>query len=462
MKSNRRGLLWSFQSSVQGIRWPAVLPGGQAAAVAILHQLEHSQWLAPEELLKQQMLQLDALVRHAWNTVPGYRKDWSDRYDAGVALSYDGFQALPLLSRRALRDGFDALRSTAIPTAHGPTQEGRTSGSTGAPVRFLTTPMVGLYWNVLTLRDHVWHRRDLSQKLAIVREGSTHARADSWGVATMGLVDTGPAVSNSIHTDAAELLEWLLTERPGYLFTYPSLLAELARLALARQARMPELLEVRTVSEALGPELRDLCREAWGVPLVDSYSSSEAGYMALQCPEYEHYHVQSEGVLLEVLDERNRPCGPGEVGRVVVTPLHNFATPLIRYDIGDYAEVGKPCDCGRGLPVLKRVLGRVRNTLVTADGKRYWPLFGTRELTDKLPLLQHQFVQKTVELVEARLVVGRPLSAAEEQMIIARVQSKLPAGMRVELSYVEQLARSASGKFEDFISEVAEASAPSR
>jgi phenylacetate-CoA ligase len=322
--------------------------------------------------------------------------------------------------------------------------------------------MVGLYWNVLTLRDHVWHRRDLSQKLAIVREGSTHARADSWGVATMGLVDTGPAVSNSIHTDAAELLEWLLTERPGYLFTYPSLLAELARLALARQARMPELLEVRTVSEALGPELRDLCREAWGVPLVDSYSSSEAGYMALQCPEYEHYHVQSEGVLLEVLDERNRPCGPGEVGRVVVTPLHNFATPLIRYDIGDYAEVGKPCDCGRGLPVLKRVLGRVRNTLVTADGKRYWPLFGTRELTDKLPLLQHQFVQKTVELVEARLVVGRPLSAAEEQMIIARVQSKLPAGMRVELSYVEQLARSASGKFEDFISEVAEASAPSR
>ena len=88
------------------------------------------------------------------------------------------------------------------------------------------------------------------------------------------------------------------------------------------------------------------------------YTCQEAGYLALQCPDYPHFHVQSENVLLEVVDDVGQPCGPGEVGRVLITSLNNFATPLIRYELGDYAEVGAPCPCGRGLPVLKRIMGR--------------------------------------------------------------------------------------------------------
>jgi phenylacetate-CoA ligase len=159
-------------------------------------------------------------------------------------------------------------------------------------------------------------------------------------------------------------------------------------------------------------------------------------------------------VLLEVLDAAGAPCAPGEVGRVVVTPLHNFAMPLVRYDIGDYAEAGGPCDCGRGLPVLKRILGRVRNVLVTADGKRYWPAFGMLALSKIAPVLQHQFVQKSYELVEARLVLGARLTAAQEAQFRAHIQSLLPPGMRVELVCCDRIERSASGKFEDLVSEV--------
>jgi phenylacetate-coenzyme A ligase PaaK-like adenylate-forming protein len=61
---------------------------------------------------------------------------------------------------------------------------------------------------------------------------------------------------------------------------------------------------------------------------------------------------------VEVLDEEGRPCAPGETGRVVATSLNNFAMPLIRYETGDTAEVGAPCPCGRGLPVLTRIMGR--------------------------------------------------------------------------------------------------------
>jgi phenylacetate-coenzyme A ligase PaaK-like adenylate-forming protein len=211
---------------------------------------------------------------------------------------------------------------------------------------------------------------------------------------------------------------------------------------------------VRTLGESLDPETRALCREAWGVPLTDMYSAEECGYIALQCPEGEHYHVQSEGVLVEVLDEQGAPCAPGQVGRVALTPLHNFATPLVRYELGDYAEVGEPCACGRGLPVLKRVLGRVRNMLLTADGRRFWPLFGGRGFGDIAPVLQHQAVQKALDLVELRLVVASPLSAEQERRLEERALSRLPPGFRIAFSYPARIERSAGGKYEDFVSEL--------
>jgi phenylacetate-CoA ligase len=214
------------------------------------------------------------------------------------------------------------------------------------------------------------------------------------------------------------------------------------------------LREVRTLGELLDAETRTLCREAWGVPLTDVYSAEEVGYIALQCPLHEHYHVQSESLLVEILDERGDACAPGEVGRVVVTDLHNFALPLIRYDIGDYAEIGGACSCGRGLPVLKRIMGRVRGTLVTASGERYWPAFGSRGLAEIGSIQQHQFVQKGLDLVEARLVTTAPLTADEAERLRAHVLSRLPPGFRLQIAYRDSIPRSAGGKFEEFFSEV--------
>ena len=446
---------WPLQSSIAGVAWPAVPTPGAAILLSVLHQLEQSQWSSADELQAMQLRQVDAVLRHAYATCDGYRARWTGVYQPNAPLTYAALARLPLLTRRALQDEFDALRSRSPPEAHGPPVEQRTSGSTGAPVRLLTTRLCGLYWNAFTLRDHLWHRRDLRKKLAVIRRETEKGQHANWGTATAGVVATGPSVGHSIRTDAAALLDWLHGERPGYLLTYPSLVKELARLSLSRGVRLPGLAEVRTLAESLGPEVRILCRDAWGVGVTDMYSATEVGYIALQCPDHTHYHVQSEGVLVEILDDAGRPCTPGQIGRIVVTSLHNFAMPLVRYDIGDYAEVGAPCDCGRGLPVLTRILGRVRNTLVTADGNRYWPIFGTRALMESAPIRQYQFVQKTPQRVDARLVVTTPLTAEQEGRFRERVTSQLPPGIELHLVYVDRLERSASGKYEEFVSEVA-------
>lgn len=438
---------WRLHSALPGIAWPAIPSPQGAAVLALLYQLEQSQWLAPARLQEMQMRQLSLVLRHAYEHVPYYRNRWG----AGSHALSD----LPLLTRHELVDNYDRLKSESIPREHGNVAEARTSGSTGTPVRLLKTRFLQLLWNAITLRDHRWHRRDLSTTFAAIRMART-GEHESWGPATAGLVQTGRSFTLDVRADIDAQLEWLQRLRPSYLLTYPSNASALAAAALDRKLEMHRLREVRTMGELLTPEIRQACHDAWGTPLVDLYSAEEVGYVALQCPDSEHYHVQSEALLVEVLDDRGEPAPPGETGRLVVTDLHNFAMPLIRYDIGDYAEVGAPCRCGRGLPVLRRIVGRARNMLVAADGRRYWPTFGQRSFFEIAPgLRQHQFVQTAPDFVEARLVVSGVLTDSQSQALRALIESKLPAGMRVGIVQVESLARGAGGKYEDFVSEVA-------
>ena len=206
------------------------------------------------------------------------------------------------------------------------------------------------------------------------------------------------------------------------------------------------------MSELLPLHLRALCREQWNAPLVDMYTTQESGYLALQCPEHDHYHVQSEHVIVEIIDETGRACAPGETGRVVGTDLHNFATPLIRYDIGDFAEVGGSCDCGRGLPVITNIYGRQRNMIKLPDGTSHWPITGYKRFHEFAPIEQYQFVQKTLEEIEIEFVTPRALSASEEERLRLHFISKLGYAFDLEFSYHDDISRSTGGKFEDLVS----------
>lgn len=178
-----------------------------------------------------------------------------------------------------------------------------------------------------------------------------------------------------LSVDIDEQLRWLVRESPDYLLAHAVNVQALAERSLELGLVLPRLKQARTYGEMLRPEARGIVRKAWGVEIADSYSCEELGYPALQCPQCDFYHVQAESVILEILGDDGIPCKPGEAGRVVWSSLHNFAMPLLRYAIGDYAEAGESCDCGRGFPVLRRIVGRQRNMLVRPDGVRHWPSF---------------------------------------------------------------------------------------
>ncbi len=449
-------------SALPAVDWPAIPSSTGATVLAVLFQLDQSQWWPRETTEAHQLRQLSALLGHARTTVPFYR----DRL-AHVALApphegltWEHWRRLPVLTRADLQEHFEELKSRAVPAAHGRLWQARSSGSTGRPVSVLKTDLTRRFWRAFTLRDHLWHGRDLEGRLAAIRyvasgagkapEGSTAA---SWDALLAEVVRTGPAHLLQVQADVHEQADWLRRVAPDYLVTYPSNLVALLRHFRDERLERPPLRDVTTLSETLPEEARALCREVWGVAIRDIYSTVECGYLALQCPEHEHYHVQAEGVVLEVVDDRGRPCAPGEVGRVLATPLHNFATPLLRYEVGDYAEVGSgDCPCGRGLPVIRRVVGRARNLLRLPDGRRTWPSIGILAIAEAAPVRQAQVVQDAHDHVELRYVSERELTADEEGAVRRTLLDRLGHSFRLDLTRVGTIPRSAGGKYEDFLS----------
>jgi phenylacetate-CoA ligase len=139
----------------------------------------------------------------------------------------------------------------------------------------------------------------------------------------------------------------------------------------------------------------------------------------------------------------------------VVSDLLNLATPLIRYDIGDYAEIGPRCPCGRGLPTLKRILGRERNLVQLPDGSRNWPLVGFHDFDAVAPVRQYQFVQHAIDEIEFKIVTDQAITRDQEERLIKIAQRALNYPFRIKIAqFRERLPIRPNGKFEEFVSKI--------
>ena len=417
-----------------------------------LRQLQDSEWLDPAALAEQRRLALAALLAHTIRFSPLIARRAAE---AGIGPAQlrddDVLVRLPLLDRRTLQLGGE-LFCTAIPEPHQPLTSASSSGSTGEPVTVHHTLVSRVDYAALTLREHLWHGSDFTRVLAAVRTTFTAVqRGADWGSPVNLVAQSGPSlvIPNSFPPD--EIARLLAEARPGQLLINPSTLAELCDHLERSGERITGMQRVRTIAEVVPPALPARVMALFGAPLHDVYSSREIGHIAVQCPASGLYHTV-ETVVVEVLDEAGKPCGEGDEGEVVITDLRNFATPLVRYRIGDRAVVGPPCPCGRGLPTLARVLGRERNMVTYPDGRRGWPQLENGAFWTLGPVEQFQFVQHTPDRIEVRLAVSRPARAEEETAMSAAIRAMLQHPFALDLVYFDgALPRAASGKFEQFV-----------
>ncbi|HCG79275.1 MAG TPA: hypothetical protein DE015_08715, partial [Oceanospirillales bacterium] len=200
--------------------------------------------------LREQSLQ--ALLKHALSTVPYYREHPAIKA-MGNQIDWGAF---PVLTRSALQANESLLRSTAPPKNHGKIIEFRSSGSTGRPVHTFSSEYAQVYWRAMTVRDHLWARRDFSKKIAIIKFLPTGqsmypgVASKTWGPSAAALGYQGPSVMLNSSESTATQYRWLTEQQPDYLLTYPSALLELAQIQL-REKKINRLKSISTLGENL-------------------------------------------------------------------------------------------------------------------------------------------------------------------------------------------------------------------
>jgi phenylacetate-CoA ligase len=265
-----------------------------------------------------------------------------------------------------------------------------------------------------------------------------------------------PHYSLDLRTSAANMIAWLLRHRPRYLLTFPSVAQELASHPDARRLTELGLKGVVAISEVVSDDASDLVRKCFGCELAQIYGCTEMGAVALQSPDDGALLVCEESVMVELIDDDDQPVEPGETGRVILTSLYNFATPFIRYEIGDYATSADGVSpSGRAFTRLQRIEGRQRNALVTASGARVWQsAIPSASVLRYVAATQFQIRQPAAELIEF-LYVPASTTTADRAGLENYFASLLGRPVTLTLSAVDTMPRTAGGKYERIVSAVA-------
>jgi phenylacetate-CoA ligase len=396
---------------------------------------------------------LAPLLQHAHRNVPFYQ-DRLAPLCSGADVNLERWHALPILSRTDVQQNLKALTATSVPPHMGATSPGETSGSTGRPIHYCINELAHVASLGATDRSFRWWAFDGHKSMAsfVARYGDDARPPDGkvkkgWRVGFPGLHHM-----LDLSADPNMQIEWLHKRGPAYLTAHSFVLKELARRA--RERRLDLRLErINSIGTVLTDEIRDACNEAFGARPIDQYGAQETGLLACECPWCGHLHTNAETVLLEILDASGRPSAPGSVGRVVVTSFYNFAMPFIRYEIGDFAVAGPDrVKCPVKLPTLGKVMGRYRNAFTLHDGRTIYPYVPVSRLRQFLSFEQIQIVQTDPTAIEVRYV---PLAAGESvdpDGLETCLRELIDPSFSVRAVAAARIERSASGKFEDYLS----------
>jgi phenylacetate-CoA ligase len=419
--------------------------------------------LLPADRLRQyQHGLLEPLLRHAARHVPFYRDRLAPILEDDGGVDFARWVEIPILDRAAAQAAGGALCTDALPSGNEHVVEGFTAGSTGTPLRFRRSNLAHLATRCQAQRAHDWCNVDCAQTLAHIGDFRDSRAVPPQGLKleSWSLRGDGEYVALDLRTPLDEQIDWLQRLRPRYLLTYPSQLRRLADSVLA-SGRVGLFFDaVFTSGEPLAADVRAKTQRAFGARVFDRYSAQEIGYLAAECPDCGQYHLAAESALLEILREDGAPAGPGETGRLIVTPFYNYAMPLIRYDLGDFVEAGMPGTCLRRLPTLRRILGRARNRFIMPDGARVWPAARGIDLRRFVGGADVQMVQTAPGMIEVRYVNGVDAAEPNEVSVREHVRAALHSDLTVRTLAVQAIPRLPSGKAEDYVSLAGQEPAP--
>ena len=397
---------------------------------------------------KYQLKKLKNLLAHASAHVPFYR-DWfaQSGFHPGDINHLGDLHKIPVMQKQQLRELFRSLPGEDIERKR--LIEHKTSGSTGIPVHILRTPAEERRLNMLRWRMQWMLGLRPGDRMAKVKTtweplGKQYDRVQS-------LARFARLIDRSVFDcfqDPAENYRKIVGFQPHILTGYPGALVRIALQHGQQAGALGCLRRVSSGGENLAPYQRRILEESFGVPVHDTYGTSECNLAAWSCQETGFYHVNDDGILLEICRD-GVPVAEGESGEVVITSLHSRAMPIIRYAMGDLAVAGpSPCPCGSPFSTIRELQGRTIDFLRLPDGRELHPFEVLNDIVTESGdwLVEYQFVQEQPDSFRLLIVPRRPLSSEEENHFRATLLKKLGTGARLHIEWTENIERNAGGK----------------
>jgi phenylacetate-coenzyme A ligase PaaK-like adenylate-forming protein len=414
------------------------------ARYAHLETLLRAQGMRVEALLKKQHQDLGDIIAYAATNTRYYAEAFRPFLRRGAYTITD----LPPLHKIDVIRHLDDLLANGVNRSE--VKIGHTGGSTGKPLAFYYDDAKHELLRAGMMRSYMLSGWEPGQKVLnfwgarqdVLAGGVFGTQLDNFSSLIGDFVAAERTIAAHEHTEQ-QLVDWarvIQSYRPVLLQGYASVLAEVARVVTKTRMRMPKtLIGVYSTAEVLNDWQRALIEQAFGCRVFNQYGSREIPNIACEC-RHGHLHVFTDMVYLESLNIDNED-------HLLVTSLTNRLMPLIRYDIGDSGRLlGGECACGLPFPMMEMNMCRHNDLIRTKDGKTIHPAYFNRLLYGQTQISQYQWVQRELGKMALNLVAPEKLGEETLRELRENIRKDVDAEMTLEVNYLNDLPRTASGK----------------
>ena len=217
----------------------------------------------------------------------------------------------------------------------------------------------------------------------------------------------------------------------------------------------PTLKAAFTTSEVCDDIDRKIMEEGFGVSVVNEYGAAELDLIAFEDKDFD-WLVNYETLVVEILDDDNKPVKTGEEGKVVITSLYNKAMPFIRYELGDRAILS---DRKKGpYQIIQKVVGRTNDIAILPSGKKSPGLtfyYISKSLLEGGDFMKEFIIKQTaIDHFHFEYVAERPINDGEKAQVLEAMNTYLEPGLHASFEKKEQIERTKAGKLKHFFSEL--------
>ncbi len=424
-----------------GLRQRAVRNRGQYGQ--FVDELEQRQWWDEARLREHQDASLRAMVEFASKEVPYYRDLFaSARLRAADIRTAADLCALPFLDKATVQEQGDRLRPDRVSTA---SLAQTTGGTTGRPVPYWVTPS-SIQFNYATFetRCRRWAGVKFGDRLVSLNGKPivpmTQRGAPFWrhNLAFNQLYVSAYHLSDE---NLPAIVDRIAKFGPVMIVAYVSAVHRIARFMLdANREREVRPRAILVSSETLFDWQRADIERAFGCKVFNGYSLGEPVCFISECSEG-GMHISPEYGVVEYIESEG-------AHEIVATGLINRAMPMLRYRTGDRGVPGdgSTCACGRGLPKVGAIAGRIDEMVVTPEGSTVGPASLSLAFQSVPNLRESQIVQDTADRIAVYLAVASAYVPANEAFLLRELRKRLGNKLAIDLHYVDAVPRTVSGK----------------